>query len=234
MNKIDGDYSGLIPINAESVNKGSLYRKNFNNVLNELIYYTKINEYTSKIFEEKGMLGLLNYLNKDQKFVAATIAADWGGIIKPSSSFLGQLGHHAFIVLPGNRICEWSSDATDSKKKYSQQGDVRRVSGKVIEKIWETHLKLMPNYLTWNMASKTEGFSNYRPFKNDCFSYVDRLLVENNQQPCRLERIEKGVITSIFSMFYPEAVANAYKKPLSVSVTEENAIFDQDLEIFEL
>ena len=70
------------------------------------------------------------------------------------------------------------------------QLELRTATGKQIESMWRTHCKLIPKYRQWgNLDSSPEGFLHYMPFKNDCFTYVDRVLTENNQAPLQVDRL---------------------------------------------
>jgi hypothetical protein len=103
------------------------------------------------------------------------------------------LGHHALIRLPGRRICEWADKERRTWEGHlssMSQLELRTATGKQIENMWRTHCKLIPKYRQWgNLDSSPEGFLHYMPFKNDCFTYVDRVLTENNQAPLQVDRL---------------------------------------------
>jgi hypothetical protein len=70
--------------------------------------------------------------------------------------------------------------------------------GLVIEKIWLKHNELSPKYQSLgSLTSAPEGLIHYRPFKNDCFTYVDRILTETDQPTTKLVRHEDKVIHNV-------------------------------------
>jgi hypothetical protein len=155
-----------------------------------------INSYTDQILASQGEAGLSEYLSKPQTYQIITVAADWG-VLKNGDALLGQFGHHALILLSGNRVCEWTPNKTDITKAQITQIEDRMVStGKELEEIWQTHLKLAPKYhRNGKMFDKNkEGYLHYLPFKNDCFSYVNRILSENNQRPTELTRTANSIV----------------------------------------
>lgn len=163
------------------------------------------NTYTGQVFQSEGPGGLLRYLNQPQTYQLRTVAADWGFLSK-NDSLVGKVGHHALIVLPGSRTCEWAPNKTDVENTQITQNEHRKVAtGKQIEKIWQTHLELSPKYHQkgeW-FNKNGEGYLHYRPFTNDCFTYVDRILKANNQAPIKLSRIADSIIdfSKTFSFF---------------------------------
>ncbi len=152
----------------------------------------KSNFHTKKIIDEKGIDGLIEYLNEEQAYEVATVAATWG--LGKESPFAGQLGHHVCIKLPGKRVCEWSVNGETKYDEKNSQVEVRFAPGRVIEDIWRKHQELGPKYNSWEGA---EGFLSYRPFKRDCFSYVQRLLTETGEPSHRLIRIEEGALSTV-------------------------------------
>lgn len=175
--------------------------KNYENVLNEYKSIFNTESYTGKIFQEEGVPGVLRYLNLPNAYAVVTTAADWGFLDK-NSPYLGKMGHHAIILLSGNRICEWSKGGTDLLNKEFSQEEWRIVTkGKIIEQIWKTHLELSKCY---NQLGKIcdiekEGYIHYMPFYNDCFSYVNRVLKENGQKETELKRaLNRLTVTELF------------------------------------
>lgn len=152
--------------------------------------------YTGQVFQNEGASGLLRYLNEPQSYRVMTVAADWG-IVKKSDFLLGKLGHHALILLAGNRTCEWTPNKTDVANAQVTQNAHRMVAtGRQIEKIWQTHLELSPKYhRTGELFDKNgEGYLSYMPFKNDCFTYVDRVLVASNEPPIQFSRTANSIM----------------------------------------
>jgi hypothetical protein len=125
------------------------------------------------------------YLTREHPYTIATIPADWG-ILSANSPLLGKLGHHACIKLPGQRICEWTPTPTAWSQAESGV-EVRTATGATIEKMWQSHLEMAPRYHQLGLFTP-EGYSKYRPFTNDCFNYVDRILTDNNQPTTKLSR----------------------------------------------
>jgi hypothetical protein len=157
----------------------NINHQNYQHVVGEFKQMVDPKTFTGDIVEKKGMPALLRYLKHDQYFQIATI---------PSRLKTAQ---HALIRLEGKRICEWCTRPTGWKAPLTQL-EIRKAPGKTIEKIWQTHLQLAPKYHKLSLLSDSpEGYINYVPFKNDCFSYVNRVLTENKQSPTTLHRIKK-------------------------------------------
>lgn len=178
-------------------------------------HYSYLDEYkqlinpethTGQIIAKQGVPGLLRYMNTNQMFFVATTPTTWEGILSLSkdSLLLGKVGHHAFVVLPGDRTCEWCSKKSDIKE-FSQI-EIRLAKGKILEQLWQKHLALAPKYhCLGNVFDPNKaGYLHYRPFLNDCFVYVNRILKENGLPETQLSRLkfdrEKLVkVTSIFN-----------------------------------
>ena len=138
-------------------------------------------------------MGLYEYLTEEHKYTIATIPADWG-ILSGNSSLLGKMGYHAYIKLPGQRICEWAPTPT-AWDRVESGVEVRTATGATIEKMWQAHLEMAPRYHQTGLFT-SEGYSKYIPFVNDCFTYVDKILIDNNQKPTKLSRLYDGKCVS--------------------------------------
>ncbi len=167
-----------------------MINNDYNSVVKEFKKIIDPTTYTGKILEQGGIPEVLRYLKNLQPYSIATTGADWG-VFGKDSIFLGKLGHHCFIILPGHRICEWTPTKTNLENTVLSQEEQRFAMGKAIEKLWNLHLKFSPSYHTlgnlWD--NNNEGYLHYFPFKNDCFSYVNRLLRESNLLETHLNRI---------------------------------------------
>jgi hypothetical protein len=149
--------------------------------------------YTGQITRKDGPKALLRYLNQPQPYNILTAAATWG---LPPTIFGKKvvLGHHTLIHLPGKRIVEWAAKKSptiwEGLLQRITQLETRTATGKQIEKMWSTHCRLIPKYHQWGILnSAPEGMLHYRPFKNDCVTYADRVLTENGQAPSHLNRL---------------------------------------------
>jgi len=158
--------------------------------LSELDNLFDENSYTGQIMKNRGAKALLRYLKTSQIYSIATSSAHWS---YPKETRLhGLLGHHAMIRLPGKRVCEWTptKDPTDDRVQSITQVEIRRATGKEIEAMWQTHCRLAPLY---RAVLDNEGYAPkglyYCPFVNDCFSYANRILTENNQPETHLKRV---------------------------------------------
>ncbi len=127
------------------------------------------NTYTGKIYQEKGLEGLINYLTSDHMVHLVTLPADWGGAARRCG---GVFGHHACLIMPeGERVY----DLQVSKKTTSfeivkefitqRQGEV--TNGLSLEIMALEHHSIMKD---WSL------FRDYRPFLNDCFTHMEKLL----------------------------------------------------------
>lgn len=166
--------------------------------INEMNFYFYENSYTSKILEEEGGGGFLRYLNSDQTYSIETVGTSWS--FSPDCFFVGEVGHHALIRLPGNRICEWNNTRTSDDRKRTGK-EIRVLKGKEIEDLWRTHLEMSPSYHALfgetHFLTKylpvffgKKGYIKYCPFKNDCFVYVNEVLKRNRQEKTMLRRVK--------------------------------------------
>lgn len=143
-----------------------------------------------EIQEKEGHEAVISYLNQNVCYAIKTTPADWG-IFSSNSIFLGSIGHHAFLDLPEGRRCEWAGSPTKDNVPISGI-DEREVPRWVVEKMWATHKELSPKYQQiGGFDTSPEGFLHYRPFKNDCFNYVGRILQENKQPQADPEKISR-------------------------------------------
>lgn len=146
---------------------------------------------------------LKGYLEGEFEYEVAANPAEWNFPKKLLNAGLaGKLGYHLLLRLPGKRIVEWTPDPSPWETKGKS---VKRMAkGKVLEEMWNKHLTLLPKYNSWKSTiSPVEGMRKYRPGKNDCYSYVNRILVETDQAPIPsgLNRYSKGSIAAILSGF---------------------------------
>lgn len=143
--------------------------------------------YTGKIVEKEGIPGLLRYLNNEQYYAIATVPTNWG-IIPKTSPLYGRVGFHALIRLPGQRQCEWQTNPTPWDAHCSQI-EIRSALGKTIEKMYHTHKAMHPVYHKVGDIISGEGYLGYRPFKNDCHTYINLILNACDQPKSALKRI---------------------------------------------
>lgn len=163
---------------------------NYRACIREFQQITDLRTHTGRIVNRYGIVGLLNYLKSPAQLKIASEKATWAGLIKKDSPLSGRLGHHAMIILPGDedRVCEM----TKQEKKHLVKSEIcqletRWVTGKVIEDLWKSHQEMLPKQLQWGFFSK-EGRIHYRLFTNDCFTYVNRLLIKHNLTETVLSR----------------------------------------------
>jgi|GEM_PF-6590103 len=183
-------------------------------VVKELNELFDANSFTGKILQRRGPKALLRYLNRPQKYIVARVSATW---IFPSSvkvNFHGQLGYHACILLPGNRLSELEKAKNRSWEEMVPrfaEKEVRYATGKQIEKMWRLDRELIPQYQKWGEPGAREGWRNYRFITNDCFTYIDRILQETGQPPTGLHRTDPhtfaGRIEQISTLITPSVPA---------------------------
>lgn len=141
---------------------------------------------------------LKEYLEGEFEYQIVANPAGWGfPKIILDAGLSGQLGYHLLLKLPGKRLVEWSSNPSEWESNGLTV--LRNAKGKVLERMWETHLTLQPNYKSWKSTKNSiEGMRNYRPGKNDCHSYVNRILIESGHppSPADLVRCPKGTAAS--------------------------------------
>lgn len=136
---------------------------------------------------ERGLSGkvLLKYLQTEQPYRIITEPATWSGLSGPGTRLEGQLGSHASIVLPGNRVLEWAGGvdlAHNIKEPHTlriSQEERRRATGAVVEKMWQQGQALIDSEFS---------FKDYRPMRRDCFTYVDCVLEQAGQEKVTVKR----------------------------------------------
>lgn len=101
------------------------------------------------------------------------------------------IGHPIYLGLPGERICEWTPTPWEGDRKMTQI-EQRFATGERIERLWKTHRALAPSYHYWRERGSRMDYINYFPFKNDCHTYVNRILEASGEKPSGLMRVEKG------------------------------------------
>ncbi len=181
-------------------------------VIRELDQLFDGSSFTGKLIKSGGPRALLRYLNRPQKYSIAKVSATW---IFPSSVNLhGQLGYHACIRLPGNRLSELEKVKDRSWQELAPrlaEEEVRYASGKQIENMWRRDRELIPLYRKWGTRGTQEGWRNYRFYTNDCFTYVNRVLRDSGQPETHLERTSPGTfadkMVQISTLLTPSAPA---------------------------
>jgi hypothetical protein len=176
-------------------------------VVKELNALFDANSFTGKILQRRGPRALLRYLNRPQKYIVAKVSAIW---IFPSSVNLhGQLGYHACILLPGNRLSELEKVKDRSFEELAPrlaEKEVRYATGKQIEKMWLLDRELIPQYQKWGEPGTREGWRNYRFITNDCFTYINRILQETGQPPTNLHRTDPYTLASCIATLITPSV----------------------------
>ncbi|HAU1295191.1 TPA: hypothetical protein JBI36_02970 [Legionella pneumophila] len=121
------------------------------------------------------------------------------------ASFIGEsllhgcVGHHAYIKITiKNReyLIEFTPQPTDTKE-IPAQSEMRTVSGKKIVEMLAYHKKLQETH-----APKASFIlTKMKPGDNDCFSYVNKILIGTNQQGATIKRFANmGFIGSLLGM----------------------------------
>ncbi|TAL64997.1 MAG: hypothetical protein EPN84_02375 [Legionella sp.] len=111
------------------------------------------------------------------------------------ASFIGQpilhgcAGQHAYITLliqEKEYLIEFAPDATDTSETPSQY-ETRQVKGAKLIEMLALHRKLLET----NAPSLENIFFKMKPGDNDCFSYINKILLGTNQQGTQLRRFDK-------------------------------------------
>lgn len=179
--------SGSIGNMIKALTTASTDLRNQQACLNQIIKLGDIKNYTGQLLENEGGGALLRYLKQEQPYKVVTEQATWGGLSAPGTAMAGRLGHHAMINIPGERVVEWSARGTGRSvpSEHISQSENRSATGRTIENMWETHLRI----------SAEEGYMrivSYRPWTNDCFTYVDKVLGGNSQVKTTLKRVTEN------------------------------------------
>lgn len=140
----------------------------------------------------RGLSGkkLLDYWGEEQEYRVLTEPAQWSGLAPHGSSREGLLGHHAMILLPDNRAIEYAIPDSGEKnlknagKLHISQEERRKATGATLEKMWQEGTRLK--------KKEFSSLTSYRPFKHDCFTFVDRVLVSSGEKPTTLRRAPKN------------------------------------------
>ncbi|MFG0170975.1 hypothetical protein [Legionella pneumophila] len=121
------------------------------------------------------------------------------------ASFIGEsllhgcVGHHAYIkVNIKNReyLIEFTPQPTDTKEAPAQS-ETRTVSGKKIVEMLAYHKKLQET----NAPTASFILTKMKPGDNDCFSYVNKILIGTNQQGATIKRFANmGFIGSLLGV----------------------------------
>ncbi|HAT3975379.1 TPA: hypothetical protein RG395_002143 [Legionella pneumophila] len=121
------------------------------------------------------------------------------------ASFIGEsllhgcVGHHAYIKIKiKNReyLIEFTPQPTDTKE-LPAQSETRTVSGKKIVEMLACHKKLQET----NAPTASFILTKMKPGDNDCFSYVNKILIGTNQQGATIKRFANmGFIGSLLGM----------------------------------
>ncbi|HAT1868641.1 hypothetical protein [Legionella pneumophila] len=121
------------------------------------------------------------------------------------ASFIGEsllhgcVGHHAYIKITiKNReyLIEFTPQPTDTKE-IPAQSEMRTVSGKKIVEMRAYHKKLQET----NAPTASFILTKMKPGDNDCFSYVNKILIGTNQQGATIKRFANmGFIGSLLGM----------------------------------
>ncbi|HAT1846894.1 TPA: hypothetical protein I8Y81_000073 [Legionella pneumophila] len=121
------------------------------------------------------------------------------------ASFIGEsllhgcVGHHAYIKITiKNReyLIEFTPQPTDTKE-IPAQSETRTVSGKKIVEMLAYHKKLQET----NAPTASFILTKMKPGDNDCFSYVNKILIGTNQQGATIKRFANmGFIGSLLGM----------------------------------
>ncbi|HHL3493184.1 TPA: hypothetical protein ACQ53F_002026 [Legionella pneumophila] len=121
------------------------------------------------------------------------------------ASFIGEsllhgcVGHHAYIKIKiKNReyLIEFTPQPTDTKE-LPAQSEMRTVSGKKIVEMLACHKKLQET----NAPTASFILTKMKPGDNDCFSYVNKILIGTNQQGATIKRFANmGFIGSLLGM----------------------------------
>ncbi|HAT1596119.1 TPA: hypothetical protein JAN72_13350 [Legionella pneumophila] len=132
------------------------------------------------------------------------------------ASFIGEsllhgcVGHHAYIKIKiKNReyLIEFTPQPTDTKE-LPAQSETRTVSGKKIVEMLACHKKLQET----NAPTASFILTKMKPGDNDCFSYVNKILIGTNQQGATIKRFANmgfigsllGIGIEAFSPFKPD------------------------------
>jgi hypothetical protein len=105
-----------------------------------------------------------------------------------SRSLEGYLGHHAFISIKIDStkeplLLEFNTSQSDLTRRITQR-DKRTVSGRTIVNMVALHDQLQ---LT-QACTPTYIVTQLKPGENDCFSYVNKILVGTGQAPSSVKR----------------------------------------------
>ncbi len=127
------------------------------------------NTYPGQIYQKKGIKGLIHYLTSAHMIHLVTLPVDLGG---GRQRFGGFFGHHACLVMTeGKRVYDMqaskktTSFETIQEFMTQRQGEI--ANGLSLEIMALEHHSIMKN---WTV------FQNYRPFFNDCFTHLEKLL----------------------------------------------------------
>lgn len=136
-------------------------------------------DYVKFINFSQGIDAVKKYLNSDQQYSIECIPV---GNLKTQSALSGETGFHAYIRIPGDRILEWGVP-TDPNSQPSIKEE-RTAKGYVIENMLKAHQALYPSYMSvGTKESSPIGLMHYKPYTNDCHTYVDRILEMNGEKP---------------------------------------------------
>ncbi|HAU1151136.1 TPA: hypothetical protein JBI12_04195 [Legionella pneumophila] len=121
------------------------------------------------------------------------------------ASFIGEsllhgcVGHHAYIKIKIKNheyLIEFTPQPTDTKE-IPAQSETRTVSGKKIVEMLAYHKKLQET----NAPTASFILTKMKPGDNDCFSYVNKILIGTNQQGATIKRFANmGFIGSLLGM----------------------------------
>ncbi|MFO2969789.1 hypothetical protein SCN92_14955 [Legionella pneumophila serogroup 1] len=121
------------------------------------------------------------------------------------ASFIGEsllhgcVGHHAYIKI-NIRNCEYLIEFTPQPSDTNEvpaQSETRTVSGKKIVEMLAYHKKLQET----NAPTASFIVTKMKPGDNDCFSYVNKILIGTNQQGATIKRFANmGFIGSLLGM----------------------------------
>lgn len=125
------------------------------------------------------------FLDEDKKFQIVTLRAQF-----VSEQLEGYLGHHACIVLslPNQQepeLIEFSLGKSDLRRKFTQKEE-RIVTGEKIVEMMAFHQLLQET----QMCSLRYILTKMKAGENDCFRYIEKILLCTGQKTIELKRFD--------------------------------------------
>lgn len=151
-----------------------------------IVYKQEIlNELLTRCFDED-KTALEEFLQAEHTIEIATFKAQF-----LSETLEGYLGHHACIKidvpeLKEVKLIEFSSSPSNFSQRDTSQTEKRQVTGEKIVEMLALHAQLQVNH-TCNLAYQ---LTKMKPGENDCFSYVNKILLGTNQKATELRRFD--------------------------------------------